>query len=83
MGIWGSKSVKGELEGEVCAISRNGEEICHILKSGRTSEGILEEKFWSTEEGIRYKGHLYVRIGGGGANGSNVGTYKGGKEEHL
>jgi hypothetical protein len=63
--------------------SRNGEEICHILKSGRTSEGILEEKFWGTEEGIRYIRHLYVRIREGGANGSHVGTYMGGKEVHL
>lgn len=83
MRIWESKSVKGELEEGVRGISRTGEEICHILKSGRTSEGILEEKFCGTEEGVRYIGHLYVRIGEGGAYGSNVGTYKGGKEEHL
>ena len=83
MGKWGSKSVKGELEGKVCAISRNGKEICHIQKSGRTSEGILEDKFWDTVEAIRYTGHLYGRIGEGGANGSNVGTHKGGWEEHL
>jgi hypothetical protein len=56
--IWESKSVNEELEGEVCCISRIGEEICHILKSGRTSEGILEEKFCGTEEGISYIGHL-------------------------
>lgn len=79
----GSKSVKGELKGEVCAISRNGEEICHVLKSGRASDRILEQKFCGTEEGIRYVGHMYVRIGEGGANGSNVGTYKGCKEGHL
>lgn len=74
---------KWELEREVCAISKNGEEICHILKSGRKSEGILEQKFRGTEEGIRYIGHRYVRIGEGGANGSSVGIYKGGKEEHI
>jgi len=49
----------------------------------KNKDGILEEKFWGTEEGIRYVGHLYDRIGEGGANGSDVGTYKGGKMEHL
>jgi len=61
------------MKGEVCVISRNGEVICHILKSGKTSDGILEEKFWGTDEGIREVG----------ANGSDVGTCKGGKMEHL
>jgi hypothetical protein len=83
VGLWGSKSLKGEPEGEVYAISRNGEEICYILKSGRTSEVILEEKFLGSEEGMRYIGHLYVRIGEDGANGPNVVTYRGSKEEHL
>jgi hypothetical protein len=52
------KSVKGDLKGNLRAISKRTKKSATFLKSDKISEGILDEKFWGTEEGIRYIGHI-------------------------